>query len=429
MYIRNNVKIKRGYHNTALYDFSENKVYLVSNSVGEALSLGKIELLDQNLLNKMVSLHLLVSDKLQGDSNPLVFEYELFDDSNSFTKCKLAYLEITDKCNYHCLHCYANIQQSATQFMEPERVQKYIKQIAKLGNCDIRITGGEPFLNSNIIEIIDIVCNDIVPITHHSIVTNGSFDFDNALHVLRAGFEMQISIYGMSKEKFAFFTNTSQQLYEKVMNNLDRLSKTEYKKQVLLLFSVNSLSYDDIDAFKSYAEEKGFRYMLNRPASVGRAVENWKLLELSKDKYLAFSKSQRNSNTWFCYHLCQLHWTSIMTNGDVSPCGFLRDKNSILGNLEDQTFEELWTSDSYNSFRDNNATSVSKCRDCEFCYLCTAGCCGETMAFTGDLLNSYVWCKAKPYSDEKYFNVEYDELYEVIKNAAGLFDYERIGND
>ena len=427
MYIYHNVKIKMGFHNTALYDFNEKRVYLVSQKTGEALSSGKIDSLDEKTINKMLLLHLLTEDDSQKETTPLEFEYELFDDKYTYKKCQLAYLEITNKCNYHCLHCYANIQRTANQFMEPERVRKYIHQIAEIGNCDIRITGGEPFLNKNITEIIDIVHSDILPITRHSIVTNGSFDICKAIHALEAGFEMQISVYGVNKEKFISFTNTSPQVYERVKENLEQLSTTKYREQILLLFSVNSMSYDDIDVFKKYAEEKGFRYIFNRPASVGRAVDNWELLKLNEEDYESFSRSQRNPTPWFCYHICQLHWTSIMTNGDVSPCGFLRDKESILGNLEDCSFKELWESEIYQCFRKLNALSVAKCRDCEFCYLCTAGCCGETKAFHGNMTSPYVWCKIKPYVNEQYLNIEQSELYRVIKNAAGLFDFEKVG--
>lgn len=429
VYFRKNVKIKKGFVNTALYDFDRKKVFLVNNFIGTLLVEGKLDNIDSALLKKLYLTGVLTDDAEQSEDSIEYINYELFDDKYTYKKCKLAYIEVTDVCNYNCLHCYADIKKDARQFMSAEIAKQYIEQIACEGRCDIRLTGGEPFLNADLIPIVDIIQEKVEPLTHHSLVTNGSFDIERAMYILSKGFEMQISIYGMTESKFSSFTGSRKDIYERVINNLQLLSDSEYRDQIVLLFSVNSSSYEDIELFKSYAQEKGFRYILNRPASVGRAVANWEQLKLEDKEYTEFSRSQRNTNLWFCHHLCQLHWVSIMVNGDVTPCGFLRDKDSVIGNLQKSSFEEIWNCKKYNTFRKMTSGNVNHCCDCEFRYLCTAGCCGETKAYLEDIFKPYVWCKTKPYENENYIQVADSEVYEVVKNAAGLFDFLEVGDE
>ena len=423
-YLTKNCKLQRGYSNTAIYNFNTKKVYLLNHKNGDILFRGAP--LPQGLADKLYSEGILTAASTEKENSPFTFEYDLFDDKYSFEKCKLAYLEVTDVCNYHCIHCYANTKKTANSFMSKEEVAFYIDQIRPLGPCDIRITGGEPFLNKEIRSIIGIVRDRISPLTKHSIVSNGSFDICDALFALSKGFELQISIYGVNRGKFCSFTNASSAAYDRVIDNLNQLAKSEYRDQVLLLFSVNALTFDDIGTFTNLAQSMGFRYILNRPASVGRAVENWEKLRLPLDKLVAFSKSQRAKHPFYCHHLCQLHWISIMTNGDVTPCGFLRDKKYVFGNLKCDSFSSIWHSQTYDSFRCLNANNVEKCKECEFKYVCTAGCCGETAAYTGNILNPFSGCQIRPYSNPAYLFISDEQIYYIIKNAAGLFEFEEV---
>lgn len=420
-------KIKNGYQNAAIYNFSTGKVYLVNLDVAYGLTHGNLSKLDPKLISKLCAERIISNDISQeAEKNVFEFDYELFDDCYSFEKCKLAYLEVTDVCNYQCIHCYANINSSATSFLSLEIAEKYLRQIASIGKCDVRVTGGEPFLNKNICQIFDAICGLVTPITQHSAVTNGSFELKDALHALELGFELQISIYGINSDKFCYFTKSTKYNYEKVISNLINLSKTSYREQIVLLFSVNALTYNDMDAFVKMANKLGYRYIFNRPASVGRAVSNWSQLQLSDENQKTFARLQRNPNPYFCYHLCQLHWTSIMVNGDITPCGFLRSSQNVMGNLNEETFAKIWNGGAYKLFRNLCANDVEYCRNCEFEYMCTAGCCGETLAYAGDMLKSYSWCQIKPYQHRPYLIIGNDEIFSVQKNAAGIFDFTKI---
>lgn len=376
----------------------------------------KQKLLDENILT---------FDKHKAETNLFECEYDLFDDSYTDKCCNLLYIEITDKCNYHCIHCYANMNPLGKRELSIEQIEKILSNIEDNEKCDIRLTGGEPFLHSKVKEIINIVKKNVDPYQKHSIVTNGSFHIDDALYAIENGFELQVSIYGYEKDTFLEFTNAPLKYWEIVQENLIQLSKSNYKENVLLCFAVNSLTYDEISRFKNLAEKLGLRYIFNRPASTGRAVENWERLALSNNQHYIFSRNTRAPKLRYCYHLCQLHLCVIDIDGNVFPCSFLRDSKFIMGNIFKNDLKDIWRNKLYDSFRKMTPTDVNFCDNCEFIYVCTAGCCAEAFGKTNNILDVYPWCKTRPY-ENNYLCVNDEDLFNVIKLAAGTFDFRQL---
>lgn len=186
------------------------------------------------LKKKLIALGLGTFIFNDAELQPCQFSYDSFDDNYLGERCSLLYIEITDICNFHCIHCYADIDKGNNKMMNMEVFENIISAVSNDGNCDIRLTGGKPFLNKNIREFINIIRDTIKPKTHHSIVTNGTFNINDALEALKNNFELQISIYGMTYETFYKFTDASKVLWNKVWNNLYLLSKSEYRENVLL---------------------------------------------------------------------------------------------------------------------------------------------------------------------------------------------------
>lgn len=423
-FLKKGIKLINGYNNSSLYDISSGCFYLVSKENGELLS--RFE--TQNLINDSLKIVLLklglgTYNFSEAEIQPLQFEYDSFDDCYSGIKCKLLYIELTDACNLHCIHCYAEIERNGSKMMSLEQFERIILSIPVNTSCDIRLTGGEPFLNKNIRNFISIINDRIQPNIHHSIVTNGTFDLDDAFYALNHGFELQISVYGMTFETFHTFTGSSRSIWDKIESNLIEISRSKYKDNVLLCFAINNITYKELDSFILFADKLGLRYILNRPASTGRAVNNWERLQLSESDYYEFSKMTKANEMRFCFHMCQLHLTVICVNGDVIPCSFLRKPNFVFGNIFEQTFDSIWNSQRYMSFRALTPSMVEKCRNCEFMYACSAGCCGEAEGYMNDILACYPWCQIKPY-EKKYLSIKDDEVYEAEKLAAGTFSFK-----
>lgn len=76
-------------------------------------------------------------------------------------------------------------------------------------------------------------------------------------------------------------------------------------------------------------------------------------------------KNQFDNHCWKMWHSCVVTW-----DGRVVPCCFDKDAHHVLGNLNEQSFAEIWQSTAYNQFR---ATLMRARASIEMCKNCTEG--------------------------------------------------------
>lgn len=67
---------------------------------------------------------------------------------------KRLFVEITKKCNLSCLHCYNESGLQYKDYMSQEKIKKLIDDAYDMGTIYFDITGGEPFVRKDIIEIL-----------------------------------------------------------------------------------------------------------------------------------------------------------------------------------------------------------------------------------------------------------------------------------
>lgn len=81
----------------------------------------------------------------------------------------------TLRCNFFCKHCGARRFYSSNEEMRCQDVLKKINESRYSKNCEIVVTGGEPFLKKDIGDFILGITNDKENIRHMSITTTGFF--------------------------------------------------------------------------------------------------------------------------------------------------------------------------------------------------------------------------------------------------------------
>ena len=120
-------------------------------------------------------------------------------------------LSITDLCNFKCSYCLPNGYQgkAAQNEMSLEEIKTLIASFAELGFKKIRLTGGEPSLRKDLLEIIQ-VCKSQPGIEKVCITTNG-YRLNHFLpQWIAAGIDqVNISIDSLSPEQFELITSSS----------------------------------------------------------------------------------------------------------------------------------------------------------------------------------------------------------------------------
>jgi len=139
----------------------------------------------------------------------------LLTDSFRRTARKLR-ISVTDRCNLQCIYCMPKNNNSwfdPTDILTFDEIVRFASIMSKLGIENIRLTGGEPLLRSNI-EILVENLSKITGIKKISMTTNGILLPDKISQLTKAGLSsINISLDTFNCEKF------------KKINGTDRLAQ------------------------------------------------------------------------------------------------------------------------------------------------------------------------------------------------------------
>ena len=130
-------------------------------------------------------------------------------------------IELLDKCNFFCSHCYKEASSANHKVLDPE-ILDYICNCFKSKIPVIHFTGGEPLLYPNIEKILDDFSEHFVV----NITTNGSMLHIIPKNTIKKIHNFQVSLYGRNDETYHNVTGQNG-MFEVVYNNLHALAKNE----------------------------------------------------------------------------------------------------------------------------------------------------------------------------------------------------------
>ena len=114
-------------------------------------------------------------------------------------------MSITNRCNVNCLYCHHDGMLPSKDEMTPLEIQKISKVAKSLGVKKIRISGGEPLIRKDIVEVIDKL--NEVGFKDISITTNGTYLSKYAEDLKNAGLDrVNVSLDTLDKDRYKFLT-------------------------------------------------------------------------------------------------------------------------------------------------------------------------------------------------------------------------------
>lgn len=257
----------------------------------------------------------------------------------NFEKPSRMIIELTDRCNLKCIHCFANKKDNDLDYKEWVKIiQKSIDE----GISSISITGGEPLLYPSFFKIFNnIDCKD----SKITLDTNGTFVTKENIKDLYQNFKLiRVSIYGYKDADCLKITKNKLFKYKTVLNAIKLLSENDVKIQVNIPLFNENISYldkiiDDILNFNIY------EIVLIPILNIGKAkdMDNIPSEELAKDIF----EKYRNKVT--CkYRLFK--WAEgkhflVRANGNVYLHPFYingEETDFYLGNIIENSVDELW---------------------------------------------------------------------------------------
>jgi cyclic pyranopterin phosphate synthase len=119
-------------------------------------------------------------------------------------------ISVTQRCNLNCFYCHKEGEEAAPkEEMTPEEIQKIIAVAASFGLGRVKITGGEPLLRDDIVEIVERI-RQTPGVTEVSLTTNGTFLPYYAEKLRKAGLaRVNISLDTLTAGRFMQITGVN----------------------------------------------------------------------------------------------------------------------------------------------------------------------------------------------------------------------------
>lgn len=176
--------------------------------------------------------------------------------------------EVTLRCNIRCQHCYIPVTQRAGprqgELSLPE-IQRVFSEIADAGCLWLLLTGGEPFLRPDFLEIYDDAKHKGFIL---SLFTNGTLLNEAIVDHLAEWrpFAIEISIYGATQETYERVTGIPGS-YARCMRGIELL--LERKLPLKLKSVLLSLNQHELVQMKQFSESLGLEFHFDPVISAG----------------------------------------------------------------------------------------------------------------------------------------------------------------
>jgi radical SAM protein with 4Fe4S-binding SPASM domain len=280
--------------------------------------------------------------------------------------------ELTNNCNLQCPECISGSgkMQRARGFMDIQLFDKILNELSPyLYNINLYFQG-EPMLHPLFFSFIGNSKK-----IHTTVSTNGHFlNEENAERIAGSGLgKLIIALDGMDQETYgAYRKNGNVNTVVKGIRNVTLAKKKIGSSlQIEIQFLVNRLNENQIPNIKQFAHEVGASLNLKSMQVIDKGdIETWlprnrkfSRYEVKEGEYVIKSSlPDRCTRLWF---------NPVITwDGKVIPCCFDKNAEHVMGDLNTDSFGEIWGGPKYRIFR---KSILSGRQMIEICRNCTSG--------------------------------------------------------
>ncbi len=252
-------------------------------------------------------------------------------------------ISVTSRCNLECVYCHREGENPTGREMDVEEIATICKAFYDLGVEKVKITGGEPLLRKDIVEIVQ----EMPKFKEISLVTNGVYLSKFAWDLREAGLNrVNVSLDTLKEERHEIITG--RRVLKRVVEGIHSAFEaglTPIKLNMVVLKGVNDDEIDDILEFSSEFNKNGINVILqlievvNMPdyyfdlseveAKFSRIAERVIVRGLHGRRQYVFGNRAvefvRPFHGEFCMHCTRIRVTS---DGKIKPC-LLRNDNLI----------------------------------------------------------------------------------------------------
>lgn len=301
------------------------------------------------------------------------------------------YVEITPigSCNHRCTFCSVDYIGYKSIKQDEDILATRITEMAKLGVKSIMFAGeGEPTLYKPLPNILD-VCSEVGVDT--SLTTNAvAINEKTAQNYVKNCKWIKVSINAGDRDTYSAIHRTKPEDFDKVVQNLTDMVKIRKENDYTCTIGAQMLllpeNRDSAISLAKTMSEIGVDYLVIKPYTQslygesrkyeGLTYENMMDLEDELKKYESdtfkvvfrantMKKLEEDRQPYETCYSSPHFWAYIMGDGAVYSCSaFLQNDNFNLGNINTQTFQEIWQGEKRkkNIEYTENDLDISMCR-------------------------------------------------------------------
>lgn len=285
--------------------------------------------------------------------------------------------EPTTACNLGCPECPSGLRDFSrpTGNLQMELFQKVINELSREIIYLTFYFQGEPYINPSFLDMVSYASKRGI---YTATSTNAHFmDDEMAEKTVRSGLDrLIISIDGTTQEVYEQYRRRGS--LEKVIEGTKNIIAAKKKlgsntPNIVFQFLVVKPNQHQIEDVKKLGKELGVDSVKLKSAQV-YDYENGNELIPDIDKYSRYKKTDSgkwkiknplDNHCWKLWNSCVITW-----DGSVLPCCFDKDGKHSSGNLQQNTFSELWNNEKYKNFR---AAVLRSRNEIDICKNCSEG--------------------------------------------------------
>lgn len=249
---------------------------------------------------------------------------KLFINSSPIPSLRYLELQMTDRCNLQCRHCY--VGDSLCQDLSTAQIERVLKEFEEIQGLRLLLSGGEPLLHPYFWEVNDILRN----YAFRSILLSNGARITKEVAKRLCVHEAQISLDGMKEGHESLRGNGT---FNKAVKAIDHLQEANIQVSVATMIHRRNLK--EFDPLASLLQSKDIReWNVDVPCLEGRLKENQEFWVTAAEAgrllnygYGGGWHGSKNNST------CGAHLCAILPNGRVAKCGLFAEE--AVGSIEE----------------------------------------------------------------------------------------------
>jgi radical SAM protein with 4Fe4S-binding SPASM domain len=283
-------------------------------------------------------------------------------------------IEPTTACNLACPECPSGLKQFSRPTGKLDLVlhRQMLAQVKKSVFYVNYYFQGEPFLHP---QFLDLIREAKLAKMYTATSTNAHFiDKAKALEIIDSGLDrLIISVDGITQATYEQYrVNGSLSKVLEASAFLVQAKKERSSSTPFLIFQFLAVkpNENEIPAVFNLAKEIGIDEVRIKTAQL-YDFKNGNGLMPEQEEYARYAKQsdgtyklkgRQGNHCWRMWSGSVLTW-----DGKVVPCCFDKDASHVLGNMKEQSFDQIWKSKAYKQFRFSilkNRQEIDICKNC-----------------------------------------------------------------